>query len=60
MGHLKIFQKNYEIRKAEIYMIDWLLTVLGPAQEFFTYVWRLRHCPRIAAKFRSMLGAQGL
>jgi hypothetical protein len=60
-------------------MIDWLFTVLRPAQEFFIYVeinwlftvftsrsrifhliWRRHHCQWRAAKFRLMLGAQGL
>jgi hypothetical protein len=37
-------------------VIDWLFTVLRPAQEF----WRRHHCRWRAAKFRPMLGAQGL
>jgi hypothetical protein len=34
-------------------------TVLRPAQEFFT-LWIRHHCLWMAAKFRPMLGAQGL
>jgi hypothetical protein len=40
-------------------LIDWLI-VLRPAQEYFTYIWRCHHYRRRAAKFRRMLGTQGL
>jgi hypothetical protein len=38
-------------------LIDWLFTVLRPAQEFFTYIY---HCRWRAAKFRPKLGSEGL
>jgi hypothetical protein len=40
-------------------MVDWLFTVLRPAQEYYI-TWRRHHCRWRAAKFRPMLGAQGL
>jgi hypothetical protein len=40
-------------------MIDWLFTVLRPAQGFFTYM-ETSPLPVRAIKFRPMLGAQGL
>jgi hypothetical protein len=41
------------------WLIDWVFTVLRPAQEF-SLIWRRHHCRWRAAKFRHMLGAQGL
>jgi hypothetical protein len=41
--------------------IDWLFTVLRPAQEFFTYMkTSITICRWRTATFRTMLGAQGL
>jgi hypothetical protein len=39
------------------WLIDWLFTVLGPTQVFYTYM-KMSKLP--AANFRPMLGAQGL
>jgi hypothetical protein len=40
-------------------LIDWLFTVLRPAQ-VFTLIWRRHNCRWRTAKFRLMFGAQGL
>jgi hypothetical protein len=41
------------------WLLDWLFTVLRPAQEFFTYM-ETSPLPVKGCKFRPMLGAQGL
>ena len=43
------------------FMVDWLYSVLRHDQEYFNYMnWRRHHYRWRAAKFRPMLGAQGL
>jgi hypothetical protein len=42
------------------FMIDWLFTVLRPALKNFSLVWRRRHYRWRTARFRPMLGEQGL
>jgi hypothetical protein len=41
-------------------LVGLLFTVLRPAQELFTYIWRRHHYRWRVAIFRPMLGAQGL
>jgi hypothetical protein len=41
------------------WLIDWLFTVLRPLKNI-SLIWRRHHCRGRAAKFRPMLGAQGL
>jgi hypothetical protein len=41
------------------WLIDWLFTVLHSLKNF-SHIWRRHHCRWRAAKFRPMLGVQGL
>jgi hypothetical protein len=51
-------QNKFRIGALFHWLIDWLFTVLRPAQEF-SYMWRRHHCWWRAATFRHMLSAQG-